>query len=163
MSCPFGSAPNLASQGSRQDAAGPPKSPVLAVKVSTSFPSSEIFGIKLVNGHPTQALLSFTNDEPDPVDIAFVGGSLWALDPKTNGETSRIIRNITSTRFNVEIPAGEKESVSYSFATELHPQDLRLQLTAVITNGIGAMYTLNAFNETVSVVEPDASLFDLQL
>ncbi|MCJ1478891.1 hypothetical protein MMC13_007575 [Lambiella insularis] len=146
-----------------EDAAGPSKSPNLAVKVSTSFPSSEIFGIKLVNGHPTQALLSFTNDEPDPVNIAFVGGSLWAPDPKSNGETSRIVRNITSTRFNVEIPAGEKESVSYSFATELHPQDLRLQLTAVISSGEGAMYTLNAFNETVSVVEPDASLFDVQL
>ena len=116
-----------------------------------------------MNGHPTQALLSFTNDEVSPVNVAFVGGSLWGPDPKTNGATSRIVRNVTSTRYNVEIPAGEKESVSYSFATELHPQELRLQLTAVIANEAGTMYTLNAFNETVSVVEPDASLFDVQL
>ncbi|MCJ1391591.1 hypothetical protein MMC18_004455 [Xylographa bjoerkii] len=148
---------------SPEDAVNPSKSPNLAVKVSTSFPSSEIFGIKLVNGHPTQALLSFTNDEASPINVAFVGGSLWGPDPKTNGATSRIVRNVTSTRYNVEIPAGEKESVSYSFATELHPQDLRLQLTAVVANEAGTMYTLNAFNETVSVVEPDASLFDVQL
>jgi hypothetical protein len=139
------------------------KSPNIAVRVSTSFPSSEIFGIKLVNGRPTQALLSFSNDEPEPVTVAFIGGSLWGPDPKTQGVTDRVVRNITSTRFNVEIPAGEKESVSYSFATELHPQDLRLQLVAVVTDGKGAIYTLNAFNETVSVVEPDASLFDPQL
>ncbi|MCJ1412490.1 hypothetical protein MMC19_006584 [Ptychographa xylographoides] len=145
------------------DAANTVKSTNLAVKVSASFPSSEIFGIKLVNGHPTQALLSFTNDEPTPVNIAFVGGSLWAPDPATKGATSRIVRNVTSTRYNVQIPAGEKESVSYSFATELHPQDLRLQLAVVLTNELGTTFTLSAFNETVSVVEPDASLFDLQL
>ena len=63
----------------------------------------------------------------------------------------------------MQIPAGEKESVSYSFATELHPQDLRLQLAVVLTNELGTTFTLSAFNETVSVVEPDASLFDLQL
>lgn len=63
----------------------------------------------------------------------------------------------------MQIPASEKESVSYSFATELHPQDLRLLLVAVLTSVDGTMYSFNAFNETVSIVEPDASLFDMQL
>lgn len=116
-----------------------------------------------MNGHPTQALLSISNDEPNPVNVAFIGGSLWGPDPKTNGESQRIVRNLTSTRFNVEIPAGEKESVSYSFATELHPQDLRLLLVAVLSSADGTMYSFNAFNETISIVEPDASLFDMQL
>ena len=70
---------------------------------------------------------------------------------------------MTSTRYNVQIPAGQKESVSYSFTTELHPQDLRLNLIAVLTAEKGALYTVQAFNETVSIVEPDASLFDIQL
>ncbi|MCJ1247759.1 hypothetical protein MMC30_004974 [Trapelia coarctata] len=142
---------------------GAAKTPNLAVKVSTSFPSSEIFGVKLVNGHPTQALLSIINEEPKPVNVAFIGGSLWGPDPKTNGESQRIVRNLTSTRFNVQIPAGEKESVSYSFATELHPQDLRLLLVAVLSSADGTMYSFNAFNETISIVEPDASFFDMQL
>ncbi|MCJ1258282.1 hypothetical protein MMC24_006113 [Lignoscripta atroalba] len=139
----------------------PSKSPNLAVKVSTSFPSSEIFGIKLVNGHPTQALLSFSNEEPVPVTVAFIGGSLWStsLGPQYN----QIVRNFTSTRYNVEIPAGQDESLSYSFATELHPQDMRLTLVAVITNAEGGYYTLPAFNGTVSVVEPDTSIFDVQI
>lgn len=119
--------------------------------------------MKLVNGHPTQALLSFSNEEPNPINLAFIGGSLWAPDPKTNGATDVIIRNVTSTRYNVQIPPGESESISYSFATELHPQDLRLNIVAVLTSDMGAVYTLQAYNETVSVVEPDASFFDPQL
>ena len=119
--------------------------------------------MKLVNGHPTQALLSFSNDETTPVNVAFIGGSLWGPNPKDQGQTSIIIRNVTSTRYNVQIPPGESESISYSFATELHPQDLRLNLVAVLTSDVGAVYTLQAYNETVSIVEPDASFFDPQL
>ena len=155
-------------------------SPNLAVKVGTSFPQSEIFGVKLVNGHPTQSVVSFSNEHTTPVTIAFgnvpcatlpyckpltkaVGGSLWGPDPKTQGETDRIVRNLTSTRYNVQIPPGEKESVSYNFATELHPQDLRLNILAVVMSENGGIYTMNAYNETVSIVEPDASFFDPQL
>ena len=95
--------------------------------------------------------------------MAFVGGALLGPNPKNQGAMDVVVRNLTSTRYNVEIPAGQKESISYSFTTELHPQDLRLNLVAVLTTGKGPLYTLQAFNETVSVVEPDASLFDVQL
>ncbi len=131
------------------------------MKVSTSFPSSEIFGIKLVNGHPTQALLSFTNEETEPVSVAFIGGSLWSSPYSNMG--AQIVRNLTTTRYNVEIPAGQSDSISYSFATELQPQDLMLNLAAVVTDTEGTPYTLQAFNETVSIVEPDTSIFDPQM
>ena len=139
----------------------PSTTPTLAVKVSTSFPSSEIFGIKLVNGQPTQALLSITNDEPEPVTVVFIGGSLWTI--AFDAKEPHILRNLTTTRYKTEIPAGAKESISYSFTTELLPRDLRLNLAAVITDTEGTAYTLQAFNETVSVVEPDTSLFDPQM
>lgn len=74
-----------------------------------------------------------------------------------------IARNLTSTRYNVQIPPGTEQSVSYSFATEMHPQELRLNLITVLTTDMGAVYTLSAYNETVSIVEPDASFFDPQL
>jgi hypothetical protein len=93
------------------------ETPNRAVKVHTSFPQSEIFGVKLVNGHPTQVLLSFENEETETVNVAFVGGTLWAPDPKTNGETSVVVRNLTSTRYNLQIPPGEKESLRYGFST----------------------------------------------
>ena len=144
-----------------EDVENPATSPNIAVKISTSFPSSEIFGIKLVNGHPTQALLSFSNEEPEPVSVAFIGGSLWTNAFPQQGPQN--IRNLTTTRYNVEIPAGQSESISYSFATELQPQDLKLNLAAVVTDSEGTPYTLPAFNETVSIVEPDTSIFDPQM
>ncbi|SLM38345.1 Translocon-associated protein (TRAP), alpha subunit [Lasallia pustulata] len=143
-----------------EEVESPSTSPNLAVRVSTSFPSSEIFGIKLINGHPTQALLSISNDEPEPIKVAFIGGSLWSDNV---GQASIIMRNLTTTRYNVEIPAGQKESLSYSFATDLHPQDLKLSLATVVSDSEGAFYTIQAFNETVSVVEPDTSIFDPQI
>ena len=131
------------------------------MQVSASFPSSEIFGVKLVNGHPTRALLSFSNNELAPISVSFIGGSLWTPDIDPQG--SRIVRNLTTTRYNVEIPAGQKESLSYSFATELHPQDLRLNLAAVVSDEKGTFYNIQAFNETVSIVEPDTSFLDPQM
>ncbi|KAJ5587065.1 uncharacterized protein N7459_002830 [Penicillium hispanicum] len=130
----------------------------LAVTAEASFPASEIFGVKLVNGHPTQALIAFTNDEPNPVTVNFIGGSLWNID-----EESKVVRNLTATRYGVEIPAGSKESVSYSFATEMHPQDLRLSIAAILSDSEGNFLTVQAFNGSVSVVEPETSIFDPQI
>ena len=139
----------------------PSSSPTIAVKVSVQFPSSEIFGIKLVNGHSTQALLSFTNDEPEPVGVSFIGGNLWTLPQ--GSQKPQVLRNLTTTRYNVEILSGQSESISYNFVTELHPQDLKLNLATVITDSEGTPYTLQAFNETVSIVEADTSIFDPQM
>ncbi|KAJ6005611.1 hypothetical protein N7451_003555 [Penicillium sp. IBT 35674x] len=131
---------------------------IFAVSAEASFPSSEIFGVKLVNGHPTQALIAFTNDEPNPITVNFIGGSLWTVE-----EESQAVRNLTATRYGVEIPANSKESVSYSFATEMHPQDLRLNIAAILSDSEGKFFTVQAFNGTVSVVEPETSIFDPQI
>lgn len=144
-----------------EEVANPSTSPNIAVKISTSFPSSEIFGIKLVNGHATQALLSVSNEEPEPVSVVFIGGSLWTSP--FPGQAPRLVRNLTTVRYNVEVPAGQSESISYNFATELMPQDLKLNLAAVVADSAGTTHTLPAFNETVSVVEPDTSIFDPQM
>lgn len=137
----------------------PSKSPAIAVSVDTTFPNAEIFGVKLVNGKETEALLSFTNEEPDPITVQFVGGSLWTGDL---GAAPRIVRNLTTHQYAIQIPAGEKQSLPYRFLVNMHPQDLRLNLAAVINTG-NTFFTLPAYNGTVSVVEPDSSFFDPQL
>ncbi|KAL1996490.1 hypothetical protein VTN49DRAFT_8090 [Thermomyces lanuginosus] len=131
--------------------------PKLAVKVETSFPASEVFGIKLVNGRPTQAQLSFSNEESAPVTVSFVGGVLSTLDEKP-----KIVRNLTATLYNVQIPAGEERTLPYEFVVDMHPQDLRLNLESFISSD-GKLYNINAFNGTVSVVEPPVSIFDPQI
>ncbi len=95
------------------------------------------------------------------MQVVFVGGTLWTST--LGNKAPQLVRNLTTTRYNVELPAGQKKSISYKFVTELRPQDLRLNLGAVVTDAEGNAYTLQAFNETVSVVEPDTSLFDPQM
>lgn len=126
------------------------------MQIHTTFPNSEIFGIKLVNGHATQAVLSVVNQDPTPVRVQLVGGSLWDL------RTDQAVRNLTAIPYNIEIPGGANESLTYNFATELHPQDLRLVLAALVTKDKLA-YQVPAFNGTVSVVEAPLSFFDPQM
>ncbi|CRG83727.1 hypothetical protein PISL3812_01082 [Talaromyces islandicus] len=132
--------------------------PSLAVSVQASFPASEIFGIKLVNGQESQALLTFSNEEEVPVTVNFVGGSLMSLD-----EPSKAVRNLSTTTYGVEIAAGEKETLPYKITTEMHPQDLRLNLISVLNKNVTQFFTIQAFNGTVSVVEPETSIFDPQI
>ncbi|KAK5224680.1 Increased recombination centers protein 22 [Exophiala xenobiotica] len=141
-----------------EEVENPSTSPALAVSVEASFPDAEIFGIKLVNGKPTESVLSFMNEEPEPVTVQFVGGSLWTPDLAN----PRIIRNLTTAQYAIEIPPGEKQSLPYRFQTNMHPQDMRLNLAAVVSSH-NTFYTLQAFNGTVSIVEPDASIFDPQI
>jgi hypothetical protein len=126
--------------------------------VEASFPASEIFGIKIVNGQESQALLTFSNEEEVPVTVNFVGGSLMSLD-----EPSKAVRNLSTTTYGVEIAAGEKETLPYSLTTEMHPQDLRLNLISVLSKNVTQFFTIQAFNGTISVVEPETSIFDPQM
>ena len=61
------------------------------------------------------------------------------------------------------MPAGGRQEFTYTFAEELHPQELRLGLVAFLQNSEGAMFTKMVFNETVSVVEAPVSFFDPQM
>lgn len=63
----------------------------------------------------------------------------------------------------MQIPAGESETITYTFAQELHPQELRLNLAAVLQNTEGKVFTKMIYNETVTVVEAPMSIFDPQM
>lgn len=142
-----------------------PQTPNLAVSASVSFPDAEIFGVKIVNGRTTKALIDITNDETAPVDVAIVGGALSSNAPLPAGAHSSalIVRNLTATRYDLKVPAGEKVSLTYTFTTDLQPQDLRLNLVAVVSSQAGVIYQIQAYNGTVSVVEAAISFFDPQV
>lgn len=139
--------------------------PTLNIDIATSFPQAEVFGIKLVNGHATEAILDITNNEAEPLTLAFVGGALSSLQPLPEDAhpSLAVVRNLTNVRYEVEIGAGENQVVPYSFTTDLNPQELRLNLIALIATQAGAIYQVSAYNGTVSVVEPPTSLFDPQM
>ncbi|KAK5119103.1 hypothetical protein LTR62_000314 [Meristemomyces frigidus] len=139
-------------------------SPAIAVDVKTTFPESEIFGVKLVNGRATKAALSITNHETTPITVLIVGGSLTTpIDTPGAPDPPTILRNLTAQKYGLQVPAGSSESLTYAFATEMHPQDLRLSISAVLQNEAGSIYTMMAYNETVSVVEAPLSWFDPQI
>jgi hypothetical protein len=119
----------------------------------------------VINGHATRAILDFTNNEKEAIEIAVVGGALVTLEPlaPNAAANSGIVRNLTSAKYGISIPAGEKQSLPYTFTTDLHPADLRLQIVAVVQSAKGAVYQLQAYNETVSVVEAATSFFDPQM
>jgi len=139
--------------------------PGLAVSVTATFPSAEVFGVKLINGHATQAILDITNNEAEPISVAIIGGALSTLKNLPAGihPSAAILRNLTATKYGVEIPAGAKESLPYTFTTDMQPEDLRLQLIAVVADSKGTVYQVQAFNETVTVVEAPTSFFDPQI
>jgi len=140
------------------------QSPKLSVDISTSFPQSEVFGVKLVNNRATQAILDVSNNEVEPITVAIIGGSLLTpLGAPGAPETPQVIRNLTAAKIGLQIPAGGKESVPFSFVQELHPQDLTLNLVALLQNSEGAVFTKQVYSEKVSVVEAPVSFFDPQM
>lgn len=140
------------------------QTPNLAVEIKALFPDAEVFGVKLVNGRATRAVLDITNNEAEPISLLIVGGTLLTLSDLPGApDPPQVVRNLTATKYSISIPAGEKESVNYAFTTELHPQDLRLNLAAVLQDSKGTVYTKATFNETVSIVEAPFSVFDPQM
>jgi hypothetical protein len=137
---------------------------LLKVVAQVSFPDSDVFGVKLVNGHPSTATFQLLNSEEDAVTVRVVGGSLWSLEgPPDVSNLSGAVRNLTSVVYNVEVPAKSNITFDYQFSTEMHPQNLRLLLAAIVENTKGVTFQVEGFNGTVSVVEAPISIFDPQM
>lgn len=110
-------------------------------------------------------MVDITNNEAEPIQVAFIGGALHSLkeQPEDAHPTSSIVRNLTSVRFDATIPAGEKQSLPYSFVLDMNPDDVRLHLTAVIMNSANSIFQVDVTSQTVSIVEAPTSIFDPQM
>ncbi|KAH9883349.1 hypothetical protein F4778DRAFT_775290 [Xylariomycetidae sp. FL2044] len=85
------------------DDAASPSNAKLNADVVATFPDADIFGVKLVNGRPTKAVVDVTNNEDEPITD---------LGPDAS-PSSAIVRNLTTVRYEATIPAGEKQSPVY--------------------------------------------------
>jgi hypothetical protein len=137
----------------------------LNADLSASFPDSDIFGVKLVNGHPTKALVTLANRDSAPVTLAFLTGALHSTKvlPADAPAYQGILRNLSTTQYNLEVPAGETKEIPYSFSLDMQPQDVQLNLIAVVTNSQGTIFSLQVHNGTAAIVEPPTSFLDPQM
>lgn len=134
-------------------------------EIIATFPEADIFGVKLVNGRPTKAVIDITNNEDKPIQVAFISGQLMALGelkPDVPAYT-QIVRNLSTVQYQATIPAGEKQSLPYSFVLDMQPQDVRLHLVGVVMGGNNNIYSIGVYDEQVSIVEAPTSIFDPQM
>ncbi|ROT40852.1 hypothetical protein SODALDRAFT_330578 [Sodiomyces alkalinus F11] len=138
---------------------------MLAADIETTFPEADIFGVKLVNGRPTKALVEFANHEETPIQVALLTGTLSKLGELPAGAlgTDAIVRNLTAVRYALSVEPGEKKAVPYSFVQDMQPQDVRIQLVAVVYNSAGDVFQVQAYDGTAAIVEAPISIFDPQM
>lgn len=120
--------------------------------------------MNLVNGRATKAVVTVENHEDTAISVAFVGGQLTLLEPPAPDAPpyASIVRNLTAVKYQTTVEAGAIEELPFTFALDMHPQELLLTLSAVISSDETIFQAL-AYNGTVNIVEAPTSILDPQM
>lgn len=109
----------------------------------------------VVNGEQNKLLLHFLNHGKENYTITNAAASYH--DPTRHWT---LLRNASTLKYNVPLPAGANFSVPFQVFSEFRPQDVGLTVWANILDGSGATHRHVAMNSTVQVVEQAHSWFD---
>lgn len=141
-----------------------PAEPELKIDIATTFPDST-FGVKLVNGHSTRALIEIANHEDGPINLVFMSGMIGTTQPLPEDAPpyAGILRNLSTMSYDVDIAAGETSSLPFPFVLDMQPQDVFIKLLAVIRNDKKEIFQVEAHSGVASIVEPPTSVFDLEM
>ncbi|KAJ6612279.1 hypothetical protein B0H10DRAFT_306211 [Mycena sp. CBHHK59/15] len=125
------------------------------VVVSAAFPESNPFG-HIVNGEKNTITLAVENKSGKNVSLISVGGAVY------NVQNDALIKNLTTMTLSVPLVSSVKLQVPFTFYSEFKPGDIRLNiwLDHTLEN---ASLRVPAYDSIVTVVEPEASIFDFKL
>ncbi|KAG5636071.1 hypothetical protein H0H81_009217 [Sphagnurus paluster] len=125
------------------------------VAVTANFPENNHFG-HVVNGEKNSLILSVENKSGRNATLVSVSGSVH------HPESSRLIKNLTSTKFGIPLLESVKLEVPYAFFSEFKTGDIRLNVW--LEHSVdGTTYRVSAYDSIVTVVEPAMSIFDFKL
>ncbi|RIA84758.1 translocon-associated protein, alpha subunit [Glomus cerebriforme] len=112
----------------------------------------------IVNGQKNTVKITFDNKGESNYTIDLITGALINKD-----DPSEIYRNLTTYRYSIAAPSMDHVDFIYNFYAEFPPQDLGLLLYVYFTDENAKKFRGVGYNGTVTVVDPDVSIFDLQL
>lgn len=118
-----------------------------------------------MNGHPTKAVVEIQNHEEGTINLVFLGGMLATTQPLPEDAppSAGVLRNLSAVSYDVDIAAGETRSLSFPFVLDMQPQDVVVNLLAVIRDEKNRIFQVEAHSGLASIVEPPTSIFDPQM
>ncbi|CAG8529292.1 10977_t:CDS:2 [Ambispora leptoticha] len=113
----------------------------------------------VVNGQQTKLRVTFNNKGQENYTVRFVAGAL------TNPENAtEIFTRFPAVQYDYPVPTMDHAELEYRFYSEFSPQDLDLVIFVIFTNDEKrTRFEGIAYNSTIHIVEPEQSIFDLQL
>ena len=103
-------------------------------------------------------LVGLRNAREDAVNVTLVTGSI-----NNPGFFPQYLQNLTVSQYSVEVPAGAEFTLPYTFqvSPNLGPMPYTLALSVFYVAG-GRLAASTALNATLSFVEPEGGLIDMQ-
>ncbi|GES75578.1 translocon-associated protein, alpha subunit [Rhizophagus clarus] len=113
---------------------------------------------QIVNGQKNSVKLTFDNKGESNYTIDLIAGELFNKD-----NPSEIYRNLTAYRYSVAVPSMDHVDVIYNFYAEFPPQELGLHIYVFFADENAKKFRGVGYNGTVTIVDPEVSIFDFQL
>lgn len=137
-----------------------PQARHLNVTADVAFPAAPLdlaARPRLINGVATTVNVQVANQEAEPIVVEYIGASL--VDTARNV----VVKNFTSAKVGTVLESELQLDQEYAFTADLAEQVLNLVVAVVITTPAGEVVSVQAYNGTVFIVEPEASIFDPQM
>ncbi|CAG8531531.1 14924_t:CDS:2 [Racocetra fulgida] len=122
----------------------------------TDNPFSRRYSV--VNGQKNTVKLIFDNKGTLNYTINAVAGALVNKD-----NPNEIYRNLTAAKYSLKAPSMDHVELPYYFYAEFPPQELDIILFVFFSDDEKRQFRGVGYNGTVTIVDPEHSLFDLQL